>query len=86
MTSTEETSKDVDEGSADREDEYNSARSYCEAYCQGEHVLKNEGKSDEDGTQRRERVETRERRGDRSGDRQGSEDDAEDPQKPALME
>ena len=46
----------MDEGSADREDARDSARPYCEAYCQGEHVLKNEGKSDEDGTQRREHV------------------------------
>ena len=41
--STEKTSKDVDEGGADRENEHNSARSYCESYRQGEHVLKNEG-------------------------------------------
>ena len=76
----------MDEGGTDREDEHNSARSYDEAYCQGEHVLKNEGKSDEDSTQRREGVKTRERRGDRRGDGQASEDHAEDPEKPPLME
>ena len=52
------------ERGADREDEDHTARPYSEADRQGEHIFENDRESDEDGAQRRERVETGERWGD----------------------
>jgi hypothetical protein len=56
--STEETTNEVDQSSTDHEDENDTAHSDSEANRQGEHILENDGKCDEDSTQSRESVET----------------------------